>query len=76
MAFCINLNKQFIVVKRDEFNSRIESLLSLVGLTERMQENDVDMAIVDKTIDFDKVNEILCEERKKTLALFGEKING
>lgn len=67
LAFSINLNKQFVVVKRNEFNSRIESLLELVGLEERMIENDVDMMLVDNIVDYAPVNDILDAEREKTM---------
>ena len=36
LAFSINLERQFIVVPRNEFNSRIESLLTLTGLQEHL----------------------------------------
>lgn len=76
LAFSINLNKQFTVVKRNEFNSRIDSLLEFTGLTERMVDYNLDMDIVNKTIDYDLVNEKLAKERTKISQTVQEKING
>ncbi len=63
LAFSINLNKEFMIFPRNEFNSRIENLLQLTGLTNRM--------IVDKnkfefeSINYEKVNKIIDKERIK-----------
>lgn len=65
LAFSINFNRQFTVIKRNEFNSRIESLLRLTGLCERLTDMDVDMNIVNKKIDYTQVNGILESEREK-----------
>ena len=74
LAFSINLNKQFVVVKRNEFNSRIESLLRLTLLEERLVDSEFDMNIVDKEIDYSPVNEVLEKERTKTYDLFKESL--
>ena len=76
LAFSINLNKQFTVIKRNEFNSRIDSLLEITGLTERMVNYDLDMNIVDKTIDYAPVNDVLNSERIRTQNLMRENIDG
>ena len=76
LAFSINLNKQFTVVKRNEFNSRIDSLLEITGLTERMINHNLDMNIVDKPIDYNKVNDILNNERIRTQIMMRENIDG
>ena len=66
LAFSINLNKQFLVIKRNEFNSRIDSLLEVTGLTERLADKKLDMDVVNKIIDYDKVNDILDSKREQT----------
>jgi len=76
LAFSINLNKQFSVIKRNEFNSRIDSLLEFTGLTERMVDYNLDMSIVDKVIDYNKVNDILNNERIKNQKIIRESIDG
>lgn len=66
LAFSINLNKEFIVVKRNEFNSRIDSLLRLTSLESRQFDKDYfDLSIINKKIDYNKVNKILDKEREK-----------
>ena len=66
LAFSINFNKQFILVRRSEFNSRMESLLRLTGLIDRIinDENCV-LELANKNIDYTSINEKLDEERKK-----------
>lgn len=65
IAFAINFNRAFIVVPRNEFNTRIESLLRLTHLEDRMITNGFNINIVDKYIDYEAVNDILNKERKK-----------
>lgn len=66
LAFSINLNKQFIVVERNEFNSRIESLLKLTGLEGRLVGKErFHMDKVLSNIDYQPVNAKLDFERKK-----------
>ena len=66
LAFSINLEREFIVVPRNEFNSRIESLLTLTGLQKRLVSTS-EMAMVesDETINYRNVNERLNIERKR-----------
>ena len=76
LAFSINLEKPFVVVPRNEFNSRIESLLRLVGLSDRLISNSKELtAIENKRINYTAVNEIVDFERKK-VKLFLDSIEG
>ena len=66
LAFSINLEKQFVVVPRNEYNSRIESLLNLFNIKERMvssMESALEMS--NKQIQYEKLKPILDGERKK-----------
>ena len=66
LAFSINLERNFVVVPRNEFNSRIESLLTLTGLQDRLVSTaDAALAETEKSIDYGKVNTRLAEERQK-----------
>lgn len=66
LAFSINLERDFVVVPRNEFNSRIESLLTLTGLQERLVSTaDTALEESEKPIDYGKVNTQLAEERQK-----------
>lgn len=74
-AFSINLNKEFFMELLPEssgVNSRLEDILDLFELRDR-QILSTDISIIDRPIDYIKVNQILEEEREKSLA-FLEKI--
>lgn len=66
VAFSINLNRQFIFIPRSELNGRIESLLKLTGLENRMIQKENNLYVIEKNIDYTLVNSKLNEERKKT----------
>ena len=74
LAFSINLNKQFAVIKRNEYNSRIESLLKLTGLEERMVDLNSYKTISNTQIDYAWVNSILEAERKKADSFLKESL--
>ena len=66
MAFSINLEKQFIIVPRNEFNSRIESLLQLVGLQDRMvSDEQAAMEAAGRKIVYTPVRDLLDKERQR-----------
>lgn len=66
LAFSINLERDFVVVPRNEFNSRIESLLTLTNLQGRLVSTEnAALAESEKPIDYGKVNTRLAEERQK-----------
>lgn len=64
-AFSINLNKNFISIYPSEYAGRIKSILNLVGLQNRHLNSYNDFSIVDKNIDYSKVNSVLLQERIK-----------
>ena len=64
-AFSINLNKNFISIFPSSFSTRIGSLLELTSLEYKHLQNYDDFSIIDKQIDYDKVNNIFDLERKK-----------
>lgn len=65
LAYSINFNKDFIIIPRNEFNTRIESMLRLTNLQSRMLVNGFSQRVIDMKIDYVKINSILEEERKK-----------
>jgi len=65
LAFAINFNKQFIVVPRNEFNSRITNLLELVGLKNRLIISTEQLSIIDDEINFENANRIIKFERER-----------
>ena len=65
LAFSINLEKQFIVVPRNEFNSRIENLLAITNLEDRMVKAEDELMVSNKQIDYESVREVLNKERER-----------
>lgn len=64
-AFCMNLNTSPICVYPPEFGGRLENFLTL---TESMQchvKNYDDFDVINRPVNFEKVNDILERERKK-----------
>lgn len=66
-AFAINFNTQFVNVVHDETATRNQSLLQLTGLTDRIITDKSDFSIVDKKIDYERVNLIIEEHRKESM---------
>lgn len=66
-AFAINFNTQFVNVVHDETATRNQSLLQLTGLTDRIITDKADFSIINKRIDFTKVNSIIEEHRKMSM---------
>ena len=78
-AFSVNFNKDFYTItpKRKHNNSRQRSLLELFNLQSRLIAEDADFNEVSRTpIDYDKVNEVLDDERKKSLSFLKNAIDG
>lgn len=65
-AFSLNFNKEFITVSSGAFNSRVHSLLSLVGLTERYTTDRILSSNELNAVDYNRVNSIIDFERKKS----------
>lgn len=64
-AFSINMEKQFVVVPRSEFNTRIESLLRVTELQDRLIKSKEELSVYKDEIDYSKVNSKLAVERQK-----------
>ena len=68
-AFSVNLNKQFISITPKRFNTRVESLLTMMNLIDRLMDKnsfDIDKAI--QTIDYVPVNKKLDEQRESSIS--------
>ncbi|MBR2924111.1 MAG: polysaccharide pyruvyl transferase family protein [Clostridia bacterium] len=65
LAFSINFEKQFIMVPRNEYNSRIESLLRLTGLDNRLVSEETQLCVINERIEYQPVREQLLIERKR-----------
>lgn len=68
-AFALNFNTPFVEVLPGETSTRNMSILRLVGLTDRIlqDENDLDLAF--KPIDFTYANKVLAEKRKEGIEI-------
>lgn len=74
-AFAINFNRSFVSILPPRFGARPRSLLNLVGLNERIVENDVSIDRVTIPIDYSIVNSILEREREKSLSFIKASLN-
>lgn len=66
-AFSLNFNKEFVIVYPGKYSTRLQSILEILGLTDRVAKDEKDMSIVKSRIDYDRVNKILDAERIKSL---------
>lgn len=64
-SFCINFQKNFAVILPEKFSTRIESVLFLLGLEERVINDYSDLINLPDSINYVYANQILSEERKK-----------
>lgn len=74
-AFSINFGKQFICVPAPRFNSRLNSILDLIGESDRLLGDKDDFDIINRRIDYTKVRKILDNERKKADTFIERVIN-
>lgn len=74
-CFSINFGKQFIeVLPNNATGTRNQSILELTGLSNRILRDFNDYSLMDKVIDYGKVDEILKQERAKSIQVMKELI--
>lgn len=66
-AFSLNFNKEFVIVYPEKYSTRLQSILEILGLTDRVAKNEKDMSVVESKIDYEHVNKVLEAERRKSL---------
>lgn len=64
-AFAMNMNTEPICIFPKHYSKRISDFLELVESSERAIKNYTDFEVLDRHVDFKKVNKILDQERKK-----------
>lgn len=64
-AFAMNLNTEPVCVYPNSYSGRISEFLHLTNSEQRHAESFEDFDIVSRKVDFEKVNKILLNERKK-----------
>lgn len=67
-AFSLNFNKEFVIVYPDRFSTRLQNILEILDLTDRVAKNEEDIEIARKKIDYLAVNRLLDIERQKSLS--------
>lgn len=65
-AFSINFNTQFIIVYPGKYSTRLQSILKILDLENRVAKNEEDISVVENNIDFNNVNRIMIEQREKS----------
>lgn len=74
-VFSIIFNKKFIdILPVNKTGTRIESILNLFGIENRILKSYEDMKLIENPIDYNKVNEKLKIEREKSLRLLKDAI--
>ena len=66
-AFSINFNTQFMILFPEKYSTRVESILKVVGLEDRIVKNCEDISLSEQFIDFKNANEKLDAERSKAM---------
>lgn len=75
-AFSLNFNKEFVIVYPGKYSTRLQSILSILGLTSRVARDEKDMSIISSKIDYAHVNELLATERMRSLAWLKSALGG
>ena len=71
-AFAINFNTPFLeVLPNNKTGARNQSILQLTGLEDRIVTDFNDFSLVDRQIDYAKVNEIMHRERERSMEKSG-----
>lgn len=66
-AFSLNFNKEFIIVYPGKYSTRLQNVLKMLNLENRVAKDENDMSVINNEIDFSKINSIINEERKKSI---------
>ena len=51
----------------EKYSTRLQSILKITGLENRVAQDENDMSVINNEIDFSKINSIIDEERKKSI---------
>ena len=67
-AFSLNFNKEFVIVYPGKYSTRLQSILEILGLPDRVANDENDLSVVEQKIDYKYVNSILDSKRCDSLA--------
>lgn len=69
-AFAINFNTPFVeILPGNGTGSRNQSILQLTGLSDRIVTDFDDFSILDRPIDFEPVNRVIADERRRSVEI-------
>lgn len=69
-AFAINFNTPFVeILPGNGTGSRNQSILQLTGLSDRIVTDFEDFSILDRPIDFEPVNRVIADERRRSVEI-------
>ncbi|MDQ1298056.1 MAG: hypothetical protein QG558_595 [Campylobacterota bacterium] len=71
-CFSVNFQKPFVAIAPGKHSNRIESLLSLIGLQDRIVRREEEFANLNIEIDFEEANNKLDSLRKQALSLLSK----
>ena len=75
-AFSLNLNTQFIIVYPGKFSTRLQSLLEILNLENRVAKDENDLNVVNKEIDYEEINKKMELMRNESLDWLKESLEG
>ena len=75
-AFAINYNVDFVDILPSGTATRNLSILSLMGLSNRVVKDKTDFSFIKEKIDYSKVNEVLDTERQRSKQILEMMITG
>lgn len=74
LAFSLIFERQFVVIPRNEYNSRLSNLLDIVELSDRFIFNKDDLEVTRNNISYNTIRDILIKERKKAFDFLNKEL--
>lgn len=75
-AFSINFNTEFIIVYPQKYSTRLQSILEINNLENRVAKDETDLSIINNKINFNKINEIMKKERNESIGWLKNSLGG
>ena len=74
-AFSLNLNTQFIIVYPGKYSTRLQSILEILNLENRVAKDENDLSITEKEIDYKKVDKKMKDMRNDSIIWLKNALN-
>ncbi len=75
-AFSLNLNKQFIIVYPEKYSTRLQNILELLDLEDRVAKDENDLSVIEKRINYEKTSKELDKIRNKSFEWLKKSLEG